>query len=56
MTWRLVAGVVFLERRSLIGAIVMAGLVSRPTLPWWLTGVVLWIVAGAGIGAYTALI
>ncbi len=55
MTWRLVVGAVFLERRSLIGAIVMAGLVSRPSQPWWLSGVVLWIVAATGTGAYTAL-
>jgi len=58
MTWRLVAGVVALERRSLIGAIVMAGLMSRPgvgpaSMEWLMGGVVMWIAAGAG--AYTAL-
>lgn len=55
MTWRLVAGVVFLERRSVSGAIVMIGLMSRPTLPWWLTGVALLMMVAVGAGFYTAL-
>jgi len=55
MTWRLVLGAIAIERRSLFGAMLMAGLVSRPTLPWWMTGVVMLLVIGAGGSAHTAL-
>jgi hypothetical protein len=54
MTWRLVLGGIVTQRRSLVGAVVMAGLVSRPTPLEWLTTVaVVWIAAAAG--ADTAL-
>lgn len=49
MTWRLVANVVFIERRSLTGAVVIIGLVSRPSgWEWLIGGVALMIAAAAG--------
>lgn len=49
MTWRIVANVVFIERRSLTGAVVIIGLVSRPSgWDWLIGGVALMIAAAAG--------
>jgi hypothetical protein len=54
VTWRLVLGVVFTERRSLFGAMVIIGLISRPTSWEWLTGGLVMLIA-AGAGAHTSL-
>lgn len=49
MTWRLVGATVYLDRRSLISLVIMAGLSSRPTVPEWISGgVVLLLALGAG--------